>query len=187
MTERILVNIPDQSIFTDILDILGEAIISVDEDYRIILFNKEAEQVFGYAADEIVGQPLNLLFPQRFRVMHQVHIDGLSQSDISTSLIGERQEVFGLRKNGQEFPATASISKVGINNQQTFTVIVRDITQQKQLESLVEDRTKELNNALAETKKLNEKLKLEITKRKDAQQELQTQISSLDGLLNAAQ
>ena len=195
MTEIDFFDIHDQSVFTDILDIAGEAIISLDENYRIFLFNKKAEQVFGYAANEIIGQSLDLLFPQRFRAIHRDHMDVFAQSDTSTRLLSERQDVFGQRKDGSEFPAATSISKLEVEGKQIFTVIIRDITQRKQIEqelikqekhlkTLVEDRKMELNNAHAEMKLLNEKLNKENAERKSMGEELHSQIALINGLLD---
>ncbi len=194
MTERILLNIHDQSVFTDILDIAGEAIISVDANYRILLFNKKAQQIFGYAADEIIGQSLDLLLPQRFHAAHHEHITKFTQSDIPSRLMGERQEIFGLRRNGQEFPAEASISKLGIDGQHVFIVIIGDITRRKQmeqelqkhhkqLESLVEDRTIKLTTSLAETKHFIERLQQEIIEREQIEEQLQASYEYLDTIL----
>lgn len=118
--------------FEGILEIAEDAIISVDAQQRIVLFNRGAERVFGYAQAEVIGQSLDLLLPQRFNAIHGQHLEQFSQSSRIARAMGRRREVFGLRKSGQEFPAEASISKLDLGNERILTVILRDITQRKQ-------------------------------------------------------
>jgi PAS domain S-box-containing protein len=116
------------------VDAATDAIISVDEDQQIIIFNQGAERIFGYSVDEIAGQTLDMLLPERLRVVHHQHIKDFAESDVTARLMGERQEILGRRKNGQEFPAEASISKLEVAGKQFFTVVLRDITNRKRAE-----------------------------------------------------
>ena len=101
------------------MSIAADAIISIDDAHRITLFNHGAETVFGYAADEVIGQPLDMLLPQRFRANHAGHIHQFAMSQTMARLMGERREVFGLRKTGEDFPAEASISELDIGGERT--------------------------------------------------------------------
>lgn len=132
-----------------ILDIANEAIISVNDEQKIVIFNKGAENIFGYPADEAMGQPLDFLLPQEFREVHREHIAQFGRSDESARLMAERDEIFGVRKNGQKFPAEASISKLDVSGKMLFTVVLRDITERKRMEQEREKR-------IAELKTLNE-------------------------------
>jgi len=85
-----------------------EAIVSIDESQKVILFNKGAEEIFGYSADEIVGQSIELLMPERFRVTHKEHVEKFAQTEWNDLIMHHQKSVFGLRKNGQEFPAESS-------------------------------------------------------------------------------
>jgi PAS domain S-box-containing protein len=114
-----------------ILDIAQEAVVSVDAAQRIQIFNKGAERVFGYAAEQILGQPLDILMPARFRDAHRRHIDGFARTPEASRLMNRRGEIVGLRKSGEEFPGEASVSKLDLGGEVTYTVMLRDITERK--------------------------------------------------------
>lgn len=112
-----------------ILDLADDAIISVDAQQLIFLFNQGAEKMFGYTAEEVHGKPLEILLPPRLAAMHHAHVQTFEQSGQTARRMGERQKILGRRKNGDEFPAEASISKVAVAGATMFTVIMRDVTQ----------------------------------------------------------
>jgi PAS domain S-box-containing protein len=109
-----------------ILDLADDAIISVDESQRIILFNHGAEKIFGYSAAELSGQPLDLLLPE---ALIKTHVFDFEAVDSVARRISERTEVRGRRKDSTEFPAEASISKVDVEGHKMYTVILRDVTE----------------------------------------------------------
>jgi PAS domain S-box-containing protein len=118
--------------FSGILSIAADAIITIDQSQRIRNFNHGAEEIFGYSADEAIGQPLSILLPERFRPTHSAHVEAFSRSSDTSRRMGHRREVAGLRKNGTEFPAEASISKLDLpDGGRIFTVVLRDITERK--------------------------------------------------------
>src|SRR5262249_24771097 len=117
--------------FAGILAIAGDAIVSIDGYQRITLFNDAAERLFGYSRGEILNQPIDLLIPARYRAAHQQHIEGFTSGPDIPRRMAEQQEVAGRRKNGEEFPAEASISKVKIGGEWIYTVVLRDITERK--------------------------------------------------------
>ncbi len=129
--------------FEGILEIAEDAIISTDSHHRIILFNQGAEKIFRYTQAEIVGNPLELLLPKRFRNIHRSHIEEFAQSPELTRTVEHRRGVIGLRKDGSEFPAEASISKLNLNDEQVFTVFLRDITLRIKAEQEVRQKEKE--------------------------------------------
>jgi PAS domain S-box-containing protein len=119
-----------QAKFAGILQIADDAIISVDENQHIQLFNQGAEKIFGYAAAEVIGQPLDILLPLSALGSHRQHIRNFGQSDTESRIMAQRSGmgVFGRRKNGEEFPAEASISKLQLNDGVLYTVMLHDIT-----------------------------------------------------------
>jgi PAS domain S-box-containing protein len=118
--------------FEGILEIAEDAIISIDSGQCILLFNQGAEKVFGYTATEVIGKPLDLLLPQRFANAHREHIEEFAKAPEVSRSMAQRREVFGRRKDGREFPAEASISKLDLGAEVVFTVILRDITERKE-------------------------------------------------------
>jgi PAS domain S-box-containing protein len=120
--------------FAGIITIASDAIISVDDNLQITMFNRGAETIFGYTADEVLGQSLNILLPARFRGGHSQHMRHFAASPVAARRMGERQEILGCRKDGTEFPAEASISKLDLFGSTLFTVVLRDITGRKRVE-----------------------------------------------------
>ncbi|MEO5864398.1 MAG: PAS domain S-box protein [Nitrospiraceae bacterium] len=133
-----------------ILDIAEEAIVSVDEAHRIMQFNQGASKVFGYAPSEVLGQSIDMLLPSRFVQAHDRKIGEFGASSTSSRGMGSRREVAGRRKNGEEFPAEASITKVCVNGETTFTVILRDITERKEAEQRLQNAKSQAEQAARE-------------------------------------
>ncbi|MBL8192224.1 MAG: protein kinase [Blastocatellia bacterium] len=119
---------------TSIVDSAMDGIISVNREQNILVFNKAAEDIFGYRAEEVIGKPLNLLIPHRFHQTHHKHIHKFEKTGVSTRRMGHLGTITGLKANGEEFPIEASISQVKIQGQMIYTVILRDITERLRLE-----------------------------------------------------
>jgi len=121
--------------FAGILEIAADAIISVDESQRVLHFNRGAEVVFGYSAAEMLGEPLSRLLPERYRGTHDSHVRSFGKAPETSRQMGERREIFGLRRDGTEFPAEASISKLSqVGGSRVFTVLLRDVTDRRRRE-----------------------------------------------------
>jgi PAS domain S-box-containing protein len=125
---------PDQlSAADDILAISADAIISIDASQRITRFNRGAEEIFGYAADEALGQRIEMLIPERFRERHQQQVEQFGRGPVVARRMGERGQISGLRKSGEEFPAEASISRTNAGGSLMYTVVLRDVTERARL------------------------------------------------------
>ncbi|MEO0802898.1 MAG: PAS domain S-box protein [Cyanobacteria bacterium J06642_2] len=120
-----------------ILENAEEAIISVDESQIIQLFNHGAERIFGYTAAEIMGQPLGTLLPQESRSPHEAFVRTFSQSSTTSRRMAERsRKVAGRRKNGDIFPAEASISKLKLGERAIYTAILKDISDREAIDRM---------------------------------------------------
>ncbi|HST58342.1 MAG TPA: PAS domain S-box protein, partial [Longimicrobium sp.] len=135
--------------FSGIISISSDAIVSVDEEQRIVHFNKGAETVFGWKEHEIVGQPLDVLIPADVRDRHGDHLRRFAAGPVVAKRMGERQEIFGVRKNGERFPAEASISRLELGAQRWFTAVLRDVTERKEAERALAQALEQAREATA--------------------------------------
>jgi PAS domain S-box-containing protein len=113
----------------------ADAIISVDERQRIVMYNGGAEHMFGWLRDEVLGKPLDILLPERLRDGHRRHVRAFAtEPSVARKMGSSGTEIFALRKTGEQFPADAAISKLDVGAAWLFTVILRDITEHKRVE-----------------------------------------------------
>jgi len=119
------------AVLAGIVTISADAIICVDAAQQIIFFNEGAESIFGYAVDEMIGQPLEVLIPERYRPTHAAHVRQFGESDVRARRMGERRQILGRRKNGEEFPAEAAISHLGVESAKIYSVVLRDVTERR--------------------------------------------------------
>jgi PAS domain S-box-containing protein len=108
-----------------------DAVITIDEEQRIVVFNPAAEQIFGYSADEILGQPVTLLIPDRYRDAHADHVKEFFDSGVLNRPLTSESTLTALRASKEEFPIEASISQVTVGGERMGTIILRDITERK--------------------------------------------------------
>ncbi len=116
-----------------------DAIIVVDDDQCIVLFNTAAENIFGFAAGEVVGTKLDRLIPQRFRYEHGGNIRRFGETGVTTRKMGTLGDLWALRATGEEFPIEASISQVKASGKNLFTVIIRDATESRRAQEAVRE------------------------------------------------
>jgi two-component system cell cycle sensor histidine kinase/response regulator CckA len=129
--------------FTGIVELSDDAIISLDHSQRITLFNKGAERIFGYRAEEVLGQPIDILLPARFVEIHRNHVAAFEHSPDVLRPMAERGEIYGRRKDGSEFPAEASISKFQVAGEPVLNVRLRDITERRRFREELNARARQ--------------------------------------------
>lgn len=111
-----------------------DAIITVDDNQKIVLYNRAAEKMFQCPEAEAIGQSIGKFIPQRFREAHHQHIHVFGRSGTTSRRMGTLGTITGLRANGEEFPAEASISQIATDGNKYFTVILRDISERQRIE-----------------------------------------------------
>ena len=111
-----------------------DAVIAVDAEQRIILFNPAAERMFGCRSSDVVGSAIDRFIPETFRAAHRGHVQQFGQAGSTVRQMGALGTISGLRANGEEFPIEASISQMVAGGKPLYTVILRDITERKQAE-----------------------------------------------------
>ena len=121
-------------LFSSFLAISADAVIAVDDEQRIIFFNEGAEKIFGWSADEVGGKFLAMLLPERYRANHRGHVQGFGAAHGRARLMGERQEISGLRKSGEEFPAEASIQRMVVEGKNIYAAVLRDVSARYRVE-----------------------------------------------------
>ncbi len=122
-----------ESKFRDLLEFTPDAIVMVNVTGRVVLINSQAENVFGYGRAEMMGQPVEMLLPRRFHAAHHGH-RGQFFAQPRTRTMGAGLELYGLRKNGEEFPVEISLSTLSTEEGPMVMSAVRDLTDRKKAE-----------------------------------------------------
>lgn len=117
-----------------LLEAAPDAMIIVDRDGHILLVNRQTEVLFGYDRRELIGRPVEALIPRRFRSPHMAHRE-LYRAAPHTRLMGAGLELYGLRKDGTEFPVEVSLSPVATDNGMVVIAAVRDVSERKRAEA----------------------------------------------------
>ena len=116
-----------------ILETTVEAIITIDSQGIVQTFNSAAEKIFGYRAEEVLGNNVKMLMPAPYRSEHDGYLGRYLKTGVP-KIIGTGRQVTGLRKDGTEFPMDLAVSEVPLKDKRLFTGIVRDVTERKRLE-----------------------------------------------------
>lgn len=127
-----------------IIESAMDAIITVDQDQKVVLFNRAAEQMFGCSTEEAIGQPLDRFLPERFRETHRHHVHAFGQSGVTARRMGQLGTVMGLHSSGEEFPIEAAISHIAVEKRKFYTVILRDISERKRAEEAIREGERQL-------------------------------------------
>ncbi len=117
-----------------IVNISADGIIALDDDFKIVRFNRGAEEIFGWEESDLLGQPLDRLLPVSARAIHRGHVRSFAEGPTESRRMADRREVAGLRRSGEQFPAEASIARVTIDGRTTFMVTLRDVSARRRTE-----------------------------------------------------
>ena len=145
VTERV----HTERLMRDLLESAPDAMVIVNAQGRIELVNSQTETVFGFARQELLGQPIEVLIPQRFRAHHPQYRSGY-HANPRVRPMGEELQLYGLRKDGSEMPIEISLSPLKTSNGTLVVSAIRDISSRKRAEQLILDSLKEKEVLLKE-------------------------------------
>lgn len=125
-------------IFERMVEVSMDAIIVVNGEQTITSFNPGAERTFGWKAADVLGLPLETLIPKEFQATHRQNVEAFRHGAEATRQMDKRRSILGRRRDGTEFPAEATITKVVVGHSLHFAVILRDISARRQREQALE-------------------------------------------------
>ena len=147
------------NVFETIFESVSEGIVVVNRTQIVVACNSSANEMFGYKDGELLGQPLSILIPQQHRHDHTGHFDRFVENSEKRKM-GRGRDLFGVKKNGIEFPVEAGLNPFTLDNEHYVMAIVTDITERRnyteKLERTVKERTQQLTEALVKEKELND-------------------------------
>jgi len=129
----------NESVFNILFEAVSEGVIVVDENQTIVASNSAAEEMFGYVKSEILNQHLNILIPEKHHNKHGVHFKSFYESQSSKRKMGINHQLFGTRKNSENFPVEVGLNPFIVENKKYVMSIIVDISERKQAEDKIVD------------------------------------------------
>jgi diguanylate cyclase (GGDEF)-like protein/PAS domain S-box-containing protein len=124
--------------FRSVVNAAYDAIITIDQTHNVTLFNRAAENLFGYDASEMLGQPITTLLPEAYRASHSMHIQKFARSPVNSRQMDERNRIYGQHHDGSLLPVEIAISKINVDGLLEFTAVIRDISDRVRLMDLLQ-------------------------------------------------
>ena len=147
-----------------IIDSAMDAIVTIDEEQHVVMFNAAAEALFGCPNAKALGAPLASFIPERFRASRAAHVKRFGETGITSRRMGAERIVMGLRANGEEFPIDASISQIEEKGRKFYTVILRDVTERARAEEALRESQEELHELASIAQEAREQEKRRIAR-----------------------
>lgn len=141
-----------------IIELAHDAIVALTPDQRIVLVNPAAERLFGWPAALLLGRPIDVLIPERFRQRHRDHVAAFARTEEGSLNLSRRGELYGLARDGREIPVEITISRTPSPEGLLFTAIIRDVTERKRAEAELRAAKDAAERALAELERTQARL-----------------------------
>src|SRR5215204_423958 len=136
--------------YRTVLDAAFDAIVTITPDGIVKWFNRGAERIFGYRAEEVIGQSITLLMPERYRELCVAGLHRYLRTG-EARVVGGTTELVGLRKDGSEFPIEMSLGETHEDGEWLFTGVIRDIAERKEVEKVIKEGEERIRSLLQNT------------------------------------
>lgn len=154
----------DRNHMASLFENATEGIILTNRSGQIVLINPAAEKIFGYIADELIGQPIEILIPKKYREGHVILRESFHKAP-QDRVMGHGRDLHGTKKNGENFPVEVSLSYYKRKNEPFVIAFIVDITARKEIEANVLRQQQELENVTRDIRKLNAQLEAKVEER----------------------
>ena len=159
------------------VDSVMDAIVAVDAQQQIVLFNPAAERMFKRSAEQVVGQPLSLLLPERFKSLHTHHVGDFASSSTASRTMAPQLDIVGIRSDGVEFPIESTISVTHVGGAVQMTAVLRDVSEHRRAEAELRKMNTQLRDLSSSLQEVREQERSRIAR--ELHDELGQQLTGL--------